>query len=77
MDANWKKGTSEDMEKDGKVVFVDVKAILPPGPKALDEVRGLITTDYQNYLMDQWLKDLHAKYPVHVNQDILSSVIPK
>jgi peptidyl-prolyl cis-trans isomerase SurA len=76
-DANWKKGISEDMEKDGKIVFVNVKAVLAPEPKSLDEVRGLVTTDYQNYLMDQWLKDLHAKYTVNVNQQVLSQIIPK
>jgi len=74
IDANWKKGLSADMDKDGKVVFVDVKAILAPEPKSLEEVKGLATTDYQNYLMDQWLKDLHTKYPVNVNQQVLSSI---
>lgn len=77
VDANWKKGISEDMDKDGKVVFVDVKAILPPQPKTLDEVRGLATTDYQNYLMAQWMKDLHAKYPVTVNKQVLGEIIPR
>jgi peptidyl-prolyl cis-trans isomerase SurA len=77
IDANWKKGMSDDMEKDGKVVFVNVKAVLAPEPKSLDEVRGLVTTDYQNYLMDQWLKDLHAKYTVNVNQHVLSQIIPQ
>jgi peptidyl-prolyl cis-trans isomerase SurA len=74
VDANWKKGISEDMDKNGKVVFVDVKAIIAPQPKALDDVRGLVTTDYQNYLMTQWLKDLHAKYPVQVNQQVLNGL---
>lgn len=77
VDANWKKGLSEDMDKDGKVVFVNVKAVLPSQPKSLDEVRGLATTDYQNYLMEQWLKDLKTKYPVNVNQQVLNQVIPK
>jgi len=77
VDANWKKGISEDMDKDGKMTFVNVKAIVAPTPKSLDEVRGLATTDYQNYLMDQWLKDLKAKYPVNVNQQVLNQVIPK
>lgn len=74
VDANWKKGLSEDVDKDGKVVFVNVKAILAPEPKPLNEVRGLVTTDYQNYLMEQWLKDLHAKYPVKVNQQVLAGI---
>lgn len=75
---NWSAGISSNMSgKDGKVVFVNVKAIIPSGPKTLDEVRGLATTDYQNYLMAQWLTDLKAKYPVHVNQDVLKRVIPQ
>ncbi len=77
VDANWKKGASENMDKDGKIVFVNIRAVLPPQPKTLDEVRGLATTDYQNYLMDQWLKDLKAKYPVNVNQQVLAQAMPK
>ncbi len=77
IDANWRKGMSENMDKDNKVVFVNVREILPPQPKSLDEARGLITTDYQNYLMDQWLKELKAKYPVTVNKQVLAEVIPK
>jgi peptidyl-prolyl cis-trans isomerase SurA len=77
VDDNWKKGTSEDMDKDSKVVFIDVKAVLPPEPKTLDEVRGLITTDYQNYLMTQWLTDLHSKYPITLNKQVLSTIVPQ
>jgi peptidyl-prolyl cis-trans isomerase SurA len=75
IDANWKKGTSDDQPKDGKVVFVDVRKIVPPAPKTLDEARGLVTTDYQNYLMAQWLTDLKAKYPVKVDQKVLGLVM--
>jgi len=48
---------------------------MPPAPKNLDDVRGMVTTDYQNYLMSQWLDELRAKYPVTVNQQALSQVI--
>jgi len=74
VDATWKKGTSDDQEKDGKVVFVDVRKIVPPTAKTLDEARGLVTTDYQNYLMAQWLTDLRAKYPVKIDQKVLALV---
>ncbi len=76
VDANWKKGMSDEQTQDGgKVVFVNVRKIVGPEPKTLDEARGMITTDYQTYLMTQWLADLKAKYPVNVNQQILSQVI--
>jgi len=77
VDANWKKGTSDEQPKDGKVVFVDVRKIVAPEPKTLDEARGLVTTDYQNYLMAQWLTDLKAKYPVKIDQRVLGLVMPQ
>lgn len=75
VDANWKKGLSEDEDAGKKVVFVNVRQIVPPEPKSFEETRGTVTTDYQNYLMTQWLKDLKAKYPVQVNQQVLQQVL--
>lgn len=77
IDANWKKGISDEQNQNGKVVFVNVRQIVSPEPKSLDDVRGLITTDYQNYLMTQWIASLKAKYPVHINQNILAQVMPQ
>ena len=50
---------------------------MPPSPKNLDDVRGMVTTDYQNYLMSQWLTDLRAKYPVTIDQKVLGEVMPQ
>ena len=77
VDAHWKKGVSDNQTVNGKIVFVDVRKIVPPGPKNLDDVRGMVTTDYQNYLMNQWLAELKAKYPVTVNQQVLAQVMPQ
>ena len=63
------------IEKDGRVNQVRVKAILPPGNKTLAEARGQATSDYQNYLEQEWIKELRAKYPVKVNQPELDKVI--
>lgn len=51
-----------------------IDKLLPAGPKALNESRGIITADYQNFLEKEWLKELHAKYPVKVNKEVLDSV---
>ncbi|HTA83625.1 MAG TPA: peptidylprolyl isomerase [Bacteroidia bacterium] len=75
VDANWKQGISENQTVNGKIVFVDVRKIVPPTPKSLDDVRGMVTTDYQNYLMSQWLTELRSKYPVTVNQQVLGQVM--
>ncbi len=60
----WQKGLSPNMNRNNSVVFVDVINILEPTPKSLDEAKGIITADYQNYLEKEWIKQLRAKYPV-------------
>lgn len=70
----WKKGVTENKEFNGRTVFVDVKGIIPPMQRNLSEARGLVTADYQTYLEHQWIKELRAKYPVKVNQEVLTSL---
>jgi peptidyl-prolyl cis-trans isomerase SurA len=70
----WKKGLSSDIKKNNSVVFVDVINILEPTHKTLDEARGLITADYQNYLEKEWIRELRAKYDVAVNQEVLNNM---
>jgi peptidyl-prolyl cis-trans isomerase SurA len=77
VDAHWKKGVSDNISSNGKVQVVYVREILAPSPKNIDDVRGMVTTDYQNYLMAQWLTELRAKYPVTVNQQVLAQVMPQ
>ena len=45
--------------------MVVVNAILVlPCLKRLHEIRGQATADYQNFLDQQWIAELRAKYPV-------------
>ncbi len=43
-------------------------------PRSYEDVRGQVTTDYQNELEKQWVETLRAKYPVEVYKDVLSTV---
>lgn len=70
----WNKGISKDIVEDGKVYLVNIHEVLSPEPKQLDEARGLITADYQNFLEQRWIKELREKYPFKVNQEVLSSI---
>lgn len=70
----WQKGLSGNLAIDDQVVMVDVKNILPVSQKKLTEAKGLITSDYQNYLESEWIKDLRSKYKFEVNRDILYSI---
>lgn len=70
----WQKGLSPDMNRNNSIVFVDVLNIIEPTPKTLEEAKGIITADYQNYLEKEWIKELRTKYPVTVDQDVLNSL---
>jgi peptidyl-prolyl cis-trans isomerase SurA len=79
--AGKKIGFSENFEvknEDGKVnsiVFVEIHGIVKPEPKKISEARGLITSDYQAYLENEWVKELKNNYKVTVNKEILKMLL--
>ncbi|MCX6252024.1 MAG: peptidylprolyl isomerase [Bacteroidetes bacterium] len=70
----WNPGISANIKIDSSFVFANIIKVLKPEPKALNEARGLITADYQNYLEKIWIADLRQKYPVTVYKNILQQV---
>ncbi|MBN2173416.1 MAG: peptidylprolyl isomerase, partial [Bacteroidales bacterium] len=70
----WKKGITDNVVKGNKIVFVVVHDKIAPEPKSFNEARGLITAGYQEYLEDEWIKQLRNKYPVVINEEVLSSL---
>ncbi|PCI96364.1 MAG: hypothetical protein COB15_10375 [Flavobacteriales bacterium] len=71
--ASWEKGVSTHA-KDKNVVIVEVKNILVPEAKKLNEIKGLITSDYQNYLEQEWVTNLKSKYTIEVDKKVLKLV---
>jgi len=43
-------------------------------PEEYTDVRGLVITDYQNYLENEWISTLNKKYPVIIYEDVVNSV---
>ncbi len=72
--ATWTKGTQSSIKNDKSVTIVEVEDVLAPTPKELDQIKGLITSDYQNYLETEWVKELKAKYKVTVDKEVLKLV---
>lgn len=44
-------------------------------PKKIDEARGYVVADYQDYLEKQWNAELRKKYPVKVEDKVIKSII--
>ncbi len=70
----WQKGITDIIEKNGQPVIVVVHEIIRNQPKTLDEAKGVITSDYQNYLEKEWIRELRAKYPVTINHEIVNAL---
>lgn len=49
---------------------------LKKGPEGYEDVRGLVTADYQSYLEKIWIADLRKKNSVEINEDVLKTVKP-
>ncbi|PLX23309.1 MAG: peptidylprolyl isomerase [Marinilabiliales bacterium] len=47
---------------------------LSPTEKLLSECKGLVISDYQDYLDEKWIKSLRVKYNIQVNKSVLTSI---
>ena len=75
-EAGRNTGLSADQANEsGNVVIVQVLELLERTPKSLDEAKGYVISDYQEYLEKQWVEELRAKYPVKIHQDVLQAMI--
>ena len=75
---SWKSGAvSESVSnpKNNSMKFAKIEKILPPAEKSLQEARGYIIADYQDFLEKKWLKDLKSSYKVDINQDVFKSIV--
>jgi peptidyl-prolyl cis-trans isomerase SurA len=72
--APWKVGLSEDIADNDQVVILQFKEILPPAIKKLEEARGMITSEYQTYLEQDWIKGMRKEHSFTVNKEVLHSI---
>ncbi|MBK7225565.1 MAG: peptidylprolyl isomerase [Saprospiraceae bacterium] len=77
---NFQKGFMSPLDKDKineNYHYRKIETILPSGQKSLDEARGYIIADYQEYLEGLWTDELKAKYKVELNESVFNSLIKK
>jgi peptidyl-prolyl cis-trans isomerase SurA len=72
-----KQGIS-DVYQEGTFYFVNnVKKVIPAAPKTLEEAKGRVVNDYQQYLEENWVSDLKKEFKVSVNQDVFERLKAK
>ena len=75
-ETEWKQGVVKEFPStvDKTTVIVMILQVRQPEPKTLREAKGLVTSDYQVELEEKWMKALHEKYPVNIDEKILDKV---
>lgn len=76
----WKVGELSAVEiskRDKSYNFFKIEEVLPPGQKSLQEARGYVVADYQDFLEKKWLEDLKKQYKVKVNDKVFNNLVKK
>ena len=66
----FKNKTAEYTPTEEFPIVVPVGKVIK-APEEYTDVRGQVTTDYQDHLEKLWVQTLHDKYPVVVNEEVL------
>ena len=67
-------GLSEITNKGEYYFITKVNKVLPAGAKSLEECKGKLVNDYQQYLEQNWVDELKKEFTVNVNQDVFETV---
>jgi peptidyl-prolyl cis-trans isomerase SurA len=72
---NTDKGTYGPVElSSGGFAVLYVEELLPAGPKALNEIKGLVIASYQDRLEKAWVEALSEKFEVRINEEVKAAV---
>lgn len=62
-------------QTDNTASFAYIIKVYPqPGPRSFNDARGLVMNDYQVLLEEQWIKELRKKYPVTIDEKVLTEI---
>ena len=61
-------------ERRGYESFMILEGGLISQPQEMSDVRGLVSSDYQDLLEQRWKEELAKKYPAKINKKVLKQV---
>ena len=74
-DKLWdKKGIVDITNTDGGFKFYFVSGVVNSEVKTLKEAKGIATSEYQNQLEKDWIKELRNKYNIVVNEETVKGL---
>ncbi len=76
-DIKWEKNALSSLQADPSGTtfsFKKAKEIIPSRLKTLNEARGYIVADYQDYLEKEWLNSLNKEFNVVIYHEVLNAL---
>lgn len=73
---DWHEGIHDLSIEENEYIIYVVK-VIPPMNQELDEVKGKVISEYQNYLDKLWIQELREKYDVQINDHALNHIIDR
>lgn len=70
----WKAGKFAKHNTNQDYTLIYFKSIEPARTKRLDEIKGIVISDYQSQLEKEWIESLRNKYSFTVNKEVLHSI---
>jgi len=69
----WETGV-QTVKTDGYPSIVNVIRVYEPAPRPYEEVQGEIMTGYQEFLENEWIRQLKEKYTVKIDNLVLNDI---
>ena len=73
-DLPFKEGISEIIKQGDYYYVAKINKIIPEGNKSLDECKGKVINEYQQYLEQNWVNELKKEFTIKVNQDVFEKI---
>ena len=67
-------GNGDKPERKGFTDFIILQGGVINQPEEMSDVRGAVTSDYQDELERIWKEELARKYPAKINQKVLKKI---
>lgn len=74
-EVDFNVGVTNLIKVDENYYVFKIEEVLAPSVKPLNEIKGVVTADYQELLMNTWLEELASKYDIVVDQKAIDSLI--
>lgn len=69
-----KQGVTSIVKKGNYYFVLKVKEVKPAQEKTIDECRGKVISDYQQFLENSWVDELKKEFKVNVNQEVFEKI---